>query len=375
MGTKFNSQSSKSHFINDNGMLQKTSFCSLSLLLVLSLVTLQGSQIFANDSINARLPLPPLEELRQTYQLLREVYRLDIDQTRVDSKMAQQLSDEMYHASILDNMRPAERVLLLQASIRYAGLLGDVFRVTRGLRTQSEIFQIEFDEILAHELQSIADRVRCPRAREEMSRAYKGLAQRHTLRRDLSKAEDAARKSLLFARQADEQDLIRKLLRYIRGLRIKQREFDQAKSILARTPGDSPAKRVIGEFLCLSLGDWEAGIIYLVNAELSPLHEGAKREAESQGKLQVEKGLDLGDYWWEIASRYRGEEAFFIRSRAVYWYRKVYDETENKDRRRVKDRLRVYQQERGDFTHLLFMLESRENSAMTRQTKLDCLST
>lgn len=306
-----------------------------------------------------RHPIPPASELEQAFALLRQAYGLHADLSRVDPRTALQLSDRMYAASFQDGMRHAEQILLLQSSMQYAALLGDVERVLRGVRAQGRHFQIDWFEVAYYELEQMASKVRSDRQRRALADGYRELAEEALRRGAFGIALDSARRAMLHAgaHGGQEKERLRNFLSFVRRVEQESTRFTRAQAKLGTNPDDMEANRIAGEFLFHFLADWGRAEPHLARIGVASLDRIVGLERKVRVGAEVAEVLSLADAWWEHSSRHRGEVAFFMKARSIAWYQTVHARTEGGDRRQLEARMLLYNQLRSGFDHVGFLVK------------------
>jgi type 1 glutamine amidotransferase len=92
----------------------------------------------------------------------------------------------------------------------------------------------------------------------------------------------------------------------------------QAMLKLFENPEDADANLVVGKYLCLDEGEWEAGIPLLAHGTDMELKQDAEMELlKPDGAMQQ---VEIADHWYDLGHKTFGSTKGQLLSRAGYWY-------------------------------------------------------
>lgn len=126
----------------------------------------------------------------------------------------------------------------------------------------------------------------------------------------------------------------------VRETRERQKEFQEAeaaRAMLEKEPDNAKASFAIGRYLCLSKGDWTAGLSYLAKGDDAGLK--ALAEQELQVAADTTSQLALADAWWDYGSKETGRNKLSTLRRAAHWYREALPQLSGLAKTRVDQRL------------------------------------
>ena len=187
-------------------------------------------------------------------------------------------------------------------------------------------------------------------------------AQRELLADQLSHEIDAALRARRFA-VADECSRLG--LKVTKGLKEPERKrlaaqqrtaiiqlnaelapYEQAQTILAKSPADPAANLTAGKFLCSVLGDWEQGRSHLAASGISSLTSVIAADlnaAQSPTDEAIDLQLLVADQWFEWAASSQGSDPQLLnlaRLRAQEWYQKAAPSLAGLNRAKAEKRLK-----------------------------------
>ena len=133
----------------------------------------------------------------------------------------------------------------------------------------------------------------------------------------------------------------------VREIARKYRGLKAHLSKLELEPDDPEANAKVGEFTCFVRGDWEAGLPMLSKGGESVLTDLAKRDlAAPTGREAVR----VGDGWWNLGTKSRGNLKDGARGRAIHWYELALGDVGALDKIRLGKRISDYHEERSTAT-------------------------
>ena len=120
---------------------------------------------------------------------------------------------------------------------------------------------------------------------------------------------------------------------------MKARFVKAAKAFdaLEKNPEDPAANLEAGEFCCFAKGDWELGLPMLAKGGEGPLAALARKDLE--GAEEPAPQAALGDAWWDLAEKQKGELKARYADRAADWYGRAVGGLQGLDKVKLEKRL------------------------------------
>jgi hypothetical protein len=87
---------------------------------------------------------------------------------------------------------------------------------------------------------------------------------------------------------------------------------------LKTSPDDPSANLAVGQYLCFTKNDWNAGLPHLAKASKSGMSSAAALDLA--GPSNPEQQIAAGDAWWSLAEKEKGAVQTGAEQRAAYWY-------------------------------------------------------
>jgi serine/threonine protein kinase len=138
---------------------------------------------------------------------------------------------------------------------------------------------------------------------------------------DYAAAKKLADAALIAAQNSNDPFLVgqaRFLQRDVEGGRKWFERIRKYAVKLGRNPTDREANLECGKYVCFAKNAWEVGIMYLTNGIDPSLKSVA--EKESTRPSSTADRMALGDAWWDLAAKSKGNDATNYLRRARHWY-------------------------------------------------------
>jgi hypothetical protein len=110
-----------------------------------------------------------------------------------------------------------------------------------------------------------------------------------------------------------------------------------ARQILAKEPDNPDANLAVGKYLCVMRNRWSSGLPYLTKCASQQIRNAAVLDLSTPSL--VEKQLECGDQWWELALKTDGMQQKELQRRAVHWYQIAQNRLKGLDRARIDKRI------------------------------------
>lgn len=284
--------------------------------------------VFACAALAAeeRKPIPPAAALDKAEKLIKqEVFPKEYaDRTpggrtallNALRKMADETKDD-----------PATRYVLLRETMNVAVAVGDVDAAFAALDVMGADYAFDAVAAKLDVAQKSANSVAGPAAASlaegclAVSVASSDAGNYDVAARAATAAEAAARKSgdrTLILRARRQGDDVRRLLGQLPRVQ-------KAEKTLADNPDDADANLVVGRFLCLAKGQWDAGLQRLAKGGDPSLKALAKLDlaAEAAPADDAAGRVEAGDAWWTFADKQPPPDQARLRERASHHYEKA----------------------------------------------------
>jgi hypothetical protein len=286
------------------------------------LLTFVAFPLPAQMGEDKRLPVPDLRARAKAEQEVNEVFKGEIAKAKAPSGRAPVIA-KMIELSRDPKEEPATRWALLELTQSVAVQAGEVELALRAAEEKAKTFQVN----------PVTVRV------ETIERLGRGTPSKALL----DPLYDTADKTL----KEDDYKTTVRLLKL--GMRVANqvRDFAATKHFeaqlhqaeaLERTfesvKGDQEA---LARFLCFQRGNWEKGLPLLAKSKDEVFSAVAKKDlgnpADGKGKA------DLGDAWYELAEKFKGDERLNLLRRAYHWYRQGFPSISGLAKAKVEQRV------------------------------------
>ncbi|HOD80555.1 MAG TPA: hypothetical protein PKG77_03995 [Phycisphaerae bacterium] len=232
---------------------------------------------------------------------------------------------------------PAERYVVLEAVMEIAAKTGDAELLLQTAQTLGDFFTVDPLPVKVARLQETFKAVQDRRAFIQDIEPLIGEAVRAD-RYDL--AVEVLDLALQASRLARDEQSARRLS--VRGKDLREIQAQQAKvkgdiDALTRNPNDRDACFAVGNFLCLTKGDWDQGLPLLARGSEEVLKALAQRDLDNP--TRTDKQLDLAEAWWSLASRQTALARRNVQLRAAKWYQAALPSLVGPEQTRVERRL------------------------------------
>jgi len=272
------------------------------------------------DTIAARRPVPSAAELAEVLKRIDNAYLAETaDEKR---KLAAQLSEKAKGISA----ESPERYGFYWRAIRLAEDGGDAQLALEVIDTIASEYEVDAFSERVTCLRKLADR-----AKDEAT--FNSLVEFTTVvteeaieleKYDLAK-ELVAKSYAAFPLRGGSQELrtaVYKRRQEINKLYDRWQEFLATKTRLETAPDVPGDNLIVGRWLCLQRGDWDAGLPYLIRSDDSTLREVARRDVGMPAESYATH-LRLGDAYGRLADDETNAQAkTSLLLRAGHWYDK-----------------------------------------------------
>jgi hypothetical protein len=234
----------------------------------------------------------------------------------------------------------AARYVLLREAQDLAARAGDIDTALQAVEGICSLYATNHLTLKNAALAVAAGVLSKPEELKPLAQAYLALAEEASQARQFELAVKAAQGALAAAKRAKDLALVTRAESQSKALAGIQERFERAKKwvdALATSPDNLEANQAVGEFECLLLGDWAAGLPKLAKGSDATLKALAVKDL-SQPTDGAELSA-LGDGWWDRAEKESGVPRSNLRQRAGYWYEKASSKLSGLSKIKVDKRL------------------------------------
>ncbi len=287
-----------------------------------------------------RLEVPATEEIEQAIALLDEEHGLGDDLDDATKRLA---VDHLIASAVGETSSPVERYAALYRAALLAGEAASADRLSEALTALEASFVVDRLALEHDVLVGIAEYWKSQRASEQIVSGLLKMAVPFSDRALAAHRPDLADEALTAFQPLALPYRGHRLALHHRRTRLKPsldhwQERQDAEARLIEDPEDGQAHETLGRWLCLEVGDWEAGLPHLAKATDDGLRQAALAELEKP--TDTEAQLALAELWWQASESATDQSAKRLRQRAGRWYQRALPQlTAIVDRLRVQKRL------------------------------------
>jgi hypothetical protein len=273
---------------------------------------------------DARLPMPEKDEIAAMTNVLRTSLQAQFAKS---PSAAQKVANELLDEVDRHRFAPTAQAAFLIASRGVAARGGDMAAYLRAANQMSKSFRVSTTEALADDLDTLVANTSPNRTLADLQDLLDAIDSAISggdfvaLDKVVKAAEALARKAEAAATPAQRQAIARKLTSATK-LSGDYRSLPAAWEKLLENPGDGPANRVVGRYLCFVTEDWNRGLVCLAACSDEALRNAAERDRKAVSGNQLDTLL-AGDAWFDVAADLEPLQQANARMRADLWYRRT----------------------------------------------------
>jgi serine/threonine-protein kinase len=293
-----------------------------------------------------KAPAPDAKEQAAAEALIRKEFKADYARKPAErGPLVQTLLDKA--EATKDD--PAGRFVLLREARALAEQAGDARAALQAIDRLDRFYEVDALDLKLKALAAAAQRATTPAANRAL--AESALAVLDDLvtaeayepaHRLIPLAEAAARK----AQQAAFFSQVDARLKEAKDAEKDYEAAQPARATLKDKPDDPDANLVLGKYLCLRKGDWDAGLPLLARGGDKALRDLAA--ADLARPAAAEAQAQVGDGWWKLAEDPKVPGRTQLQRRACTWYRQALPGLSGFRQDRVADRLKEVQDQAPD---------------------------
>lgn len=284
----------------------------------------------------SRPPVPSSDKITEAEKLVKDLFKADYAKKKAADHI--ELAKRLLTAADETKDDPATRYVMYREAREIAARGGDIFMALEAADRIAGAYAVNPAEAKLAALE-VADKSFSSVPGAIIEPTFAAID-------DAMRVDDYASAGRLVilatgaARRAKLPALVTLLGNRAKEIEITRKRFEglaAERKVLANNPDDPIAASRVGRFLCLSKGDWEAGLRLLTKGEDEKLKEVAEKEL---ARPSTTKGkLEIGDLWYGLADGLDPVEKVEAKLRAYDWYQQIAREVTGVDKVRVDNRV------------------------------------
>jgi hypothetical protein len=300
---------------------------NVTILLVLSSLSLAGNAERGIDRIlhaavelqDKKLDVPDDAAQKEAEKTIKSLFKDDYAKRAPADRLA--LAKTLLKQGSETKDDNAARYVLFREAQDLAARGGDLETAFRAVDEMCRIYATNALVLNNAVLAAAAGAPRTPEEQKAIAQAYVTLAEDACQTRHFDLAAKASQAGLAAAKKVKDVPLLTKAEAQSKAMAVVGERYEKVKKsieALAANPESPEANQAVGDFECLALGDWEAGLPKLAKGSDAGLKALAAKDL-----AKPSEGAELaalGDAWWDRAEKETGLSRSNLRQRAGYWY-------------------------------------------------------
>jgi hypothetical protein len=285
-----------------------------------------------------RLPVPEGEAQRQAEKLIRDVFKGEFDKKAPADRLA--LAKKLFEQSETSKEDPTSRFVLLTQSRDLAAQAGDSATAIRAIDALGRSYEVDAGAMKLAIYASLAKNVKTPEEMVILAKAHLTVVDEALFADKFDLAERANEGAQGLAKRAKQPSLVSRTEAKGREVADRRTKFDKVRKnreLLAATPDNGAANTIVGQYECLTKGNWPEGLPFLARGTDGPLRALALQDLVNPSEPQAR--LLLGDGWWDMAEKEAGATKLVLRARARHWYEAAFPALAGLPKIKVEKRL------------------------------------
>jgi hypothetical protein len=269
-----------------------------------------------------RKAVPTAKEQAEPEKLIRTLFKADFAKTKAADRAA--LATKLLDQAAQSKDQPANRYVLLREARDLAAKGGDAAIYLKAAEEMATEYRVEPGEAKAAAVDALVVNLPASQARDaaqglfEAGEAAVNGGEFDAAQKLFKGAESAARK-------AGVTMLVSAIVGRNKALTALRKDFEklpEARKTLEQTPTDRQANLLVGKYLCLLKGDWDAGLPHLILGGDTTLKNAALKDADAKSGAGP-KQLDAADAWYNLAAEIDAGLKPAVQQRALHWYQEA----------------------------------------------------
>jgi hypothetical protein len=285
-----------------------------------------------------RSPVPGAAAQKEAEKLVREIFKEDYSRKSAADRIA--LGSKLLRQASETRDDPVSSFVLLREARDLAAQATDAATALQAITEMGKRFEINAVEMKAAALASVAKAARSAEEFVPLAKAYLTVADEALALEDFPSAENAVSAGSQAAKKGKDLALISKLeakSKELGEVKACSARMTKAKESLAKNPGDAEANFVLGQYLCVARGEWDAGLKHLSQG-IEPIFRAAANR-DLAGPTTPADRVAAGDAWWDLGEKENDSARSRLRTRAAFWYLQAQDQVTGLTRARLDKRL------------------------------------
>jgi hypothetical protein len=277
----------------------------------------------SQPALDNREAIPDDAALANAAKLIKQVYKDDFAKAKT-SAQKETLAKSLLEKAMITQTDRVSQFALLQTARDMAAHGGDFGTAVLAIDELNTIFQIDGPNIKAAVLLKGAPSATSRFQRRLLAQKAAEAAEEAFAKDDFTNAKKLALLVQGEAKAGGDNRLVKWAAARLTSIDAANQAIgpvNQAQSTLMKTPADPDANLIVGKYLCLVKGNWQAGLPKLALGGDPDL----KRMAANELAIAVtpDDQRKLGDGWWNVADTLGGTEKKEIQARAAFWYKQA----------------------------------------------------
>ena len=285
----------------------------------------------------SRLTEPSDDDQKKATSRIQTLFR--IEYVRRSSEGRKLLARMLLKQGIGSAGDPAPQFVCFREAADLASRAGDTATAIAAISELGRWFAVDGSSLKAEVLAQAGASIRSPEAARPLVREWLAAVHEAMDAQDYESAATLADRAGALANETRDASLIessRNLKSKAVALQKAQSRVRDARKKLETHPDDADANLEVGRFFCLVQGKWATGLPFLARGTDADLKTLAKKELGAPEGAGAQAAL--GDGWWELGERRKGDRNALL-TRAAVWYERAVGALTGLARVKVRKRL------------------------------------
>ena len=268
---------------------------------------------------------PDAEAQAKALKLVKEAFG-DAYQAKAPAER-RSLARKLLQQGIETADNPAARFVLLRDARDIAASAGDVTTAVSATTHLEQSFKVEGAQLLLGAITIAQRHADSPAAHAAATHAALIGTERAVATEDFPLAMQFMTVAKAGAARSQQVGLVAQVQNReseLQALQGEQQRIQSAREAIRSAPNDPAACAVMGKYLCLSRGDWAAGLPLLARCNDEALRTLATSDLASA--RDAAKRTEAANGWWEMARTRTGLSRKHLRDRAALHYRRMIED-------------------------------------------------
>jgi hypothetical protein len=287
-----------------------------------------------------RAPVPADADLARAETKLWEKHKAERDRAQADPAAGLPLAERLCDEARAPGSDGAARYVRLRAARDLAARAGDLVVALEAAEEMARSFVLDPWLVKVEAVGAAVAGVRTPDSARSVVEIGLRLVDQAVDEDHYDPAARLARLAEQAARRSRDLPLVLSVQKYQRGVKAAGEQHQRLRPFLDRLqkePEDPDANRAVGRYLALLKGQWERGLFLLAQGNDAALRLLAQRDLAHPDSAAEQ--VELGDAWWQQASREKDQARLHLRQRAAFWYEQALAGADELLRPRLQERI------------------------------------